>query len=352
VRAIGLGIDRDILPAVPVDRVIAPLPRGTWLIGAALSTLVAACSVSFEASVRIAPIERDGATQDSAGTSDGSSHDEAASIGRDAGFETSAPGNDATAGDAPADDHASPSANIAGSPHVTLGVPVDSDSSDDYWIDDRYFVLSYNSKREVPNWVSWRLVVADLGTAPRQNDFRSDSLLPASFPAVGPTDYTGSGYDRGHMCPSGDRTSTVEANSATFLMTNMQPQKHELNAGPWEELETFERSLVDSQGKQVFIMAGGIFDPQPPTIGPGIAVPRANYKIVVALSPGQGVADVTVDTPLYAVIMPNETTVTGTHWQQYAVSVDDIEKATGYDLMNRVPDAISRVLEAKKTTPP
>jgi endonuclease G len=135
-------------------------------------------------------------------------------------------------------------------------------------------------------------------------------------------------------------------------MTNMQPQKHELNAGPWEELETFERTLATAQGKEVFIVAGGIFDAQPPTIGPGIAVPRASYKIVVALTPGQGVGGVTVDTPLYAVIMPNQTTVTGTHWRDYVVSVDDIERETGYDFMNRVPEAIAQVLEAKKTAPP
>jgi endonuclease G len=81
-------------------------------------------------------------------------------------------------------------------------------------------------------------------------------------------------------------------------------------------------------------------------------VPRANYKIVVALAPGQGVGGVTADTTLYAVIMPNQTTVTGTHWQDYAVSVDDIERETGYDFMNRIPDAISRVIEARKTAPP
>jgi endonuclease G len=73
---------------------------------------------------------------------------------------------------------------------------------------------------------------------------------------------------------------------------------------------------------------------------------------VVALSPGQGVSGVTVDTTLYAVIMPNQTAVSGTHWQDYLVSVDDIERETGYDFMNRVPDAVTQILEARKTTPP
>jgi endonuclease G len=328
---------------VPVERVIASL-RGAGLIAASLCALVGACSFSVEATITAGPSEG----RDAAVTPDAASP---TSEGAVAGDAFTGGDGDAGAVDAAGDGSAPPS-GVAGSPHVTLGIPVDSDPSDDYWIDERYYVTSYNSKKEVPNWASWRLVAADLGNAPRQNDFRADALLPPTFTPVGPDDYKGSGYDRGHMCPAGDRTSTVDANSATFLMTNMQPQKHELNAGPWEELESFERTLASDQGKQVFIMAGGIFDAMPPTIGKGIAVPRASYKIVVVLAPGQGASDVTADTTLYAVIMPNQTTVTGTHWQDYLVSVDDIELETGYDFLNRVPDAITAVLEAKKATPP
>src|SRR5258706_7131714 len=229
---------RDILPLVPVARVIAPPPRGTWLIATALSSLVAACSFPVEATGAGGHQPADGATvaQEGAPSSDGSggpAQDGGAAtpegavaedaIGTvDAAPETSTPGDafapDAAPIDAGGDGNPGPPPGIAGSPHVTLGVPIDADPADDYWIDDRYYVISYNSKREVPNWASWRLVAADLGSAPRQNDFRADALLPATFTPVGPNDYSGSGYDRGHMCPSADRTSTVDANSSTFLM--------------------------------------------------------------------------------------------------------------------------------------
>ena len=116
--------------------------------------------------------------------------------------------------------------------------------------------------------------------------FRADDLLPAGLYRVTENDYRGSGYERGHLCPSAGRTGTVEANDATFLMTNMQPQLHALNAGPWSVLETYGRQLARA-GKQVAIVAGGIFHAQTTTIGPGIALPSANFKVLLVLMPGQ-----------------------------------------------------------------
>jgi endonuclease G len=235
--------------------------------------------------------------------------------------------------------------------HLALGLPTDGDPGDELVLDHGTFVLSYDPRRRVANWVSWRLEAADLGPAPRQDDFHPDELLPAALLRVRPLDYRGSGFDRGHLCPSGDRTSTAEANSSTFVMTNMQPQVHALNAGPWEGLEVWERRQA-SRGEQLYIVAGGLFDAEVPTIGPGIAVPRASYKILVALRPGQGPGSVTVDTPVYAVVMPNVSTVRGTRWQQYLVTVDDVERASGYDFLSAIPTAIGAILEARLPAAP
>src|SRR4029453_13965101 len=95
-----------------------------------------------------------------------------------------------------------------------------------------------------------------LGDAPRQNDFRPDSTLPLGWYQVQAKDYAGSGFDRGHMSPSGDRTVTISANSATFLMTNMIPQLPASNQGPWARLEGYCRSLV-SLGNELYIVSGG-----------------------------------------------------------------------------------------------
>jgi len=132
------------------------------------------------------------------------------------------------------------------------------------------------------------------------------------------------------------------------------PQVHALNAGPWERLETYERDLAGQPGKQVFIVAGGLFDVAGPQkmIGPGIAVPRATFKILVVLERGQGAADVAVTTNVYAVIVPNTASVSGTTWQQYLVSVDEVERESGYDFLSRVADGVQQVIEARLPAPP
>ena len=239
---------------------------------------------------------------------------------------------------------------IVGSVHVALGLPKDSDGSDDVILDHGYFVLSYNPRLRDANWVSWRLAASDLGPAQRQDDFHEDQLLPEIYPRVLPTHYRGSGFDRGHLCPSADRTSTPAANRATFVMTNMHPQLHVLNAGPWEQLETFARRLVTESGKDLFVMAGGVFDAAPATVGPGIAVPRASYKILVVVDAGQGRSDITDATLVYAAVMPNQPSVAGSAWQSYLRTVDEIEAETGYDFLSEVPPALQAVLESRRVT--
>jgi len=239
-----------------------------------------------------------------------------------------------------------------GPPNVELGTPTDSDPSDDVVLDHTYFVLSYNPTYYDPNWVSWHLGTDDIGSTARQDNFASDTLLPAMYYRVKATDYQGSGYDRGHMSPSADNTASVMQNSASFLMTNMLPQFHELNAGPWERLETFERSLALTDKKQVYIIAGPIFDAAPAKIGPGVAVPKSCFKILVALDSGQGPCDVTLNTPIYAVIMPNEKTTTGTPWGDYTTSIDAIEAATGYDFLSGVPLNVQAAIESRVTKAP
>lgn len=230
---------------------------------------------------------------------------------------------------------------------MALGVPTDSDASDDYPIDHGVYVLSYNPKRNVPNWVAWALDRTYLGHVRRKNDFRPDPSLPVSIYHVTPDDYHQSGYDRGHLCPSADRQAAPDDNSLTFLMTNVQPQLHELNEGPWEKLEEYERELARRRDAELFIVAGGIFDADGKRIGHDVAVPRANYKIIVPLRQGQGPSDVKAETRVIAVVMPNEPGVGSRAWSDYLTSVDAIEKATGYDFLSKVPRAVENVIEAK-----
>ena len=140
------------------------------------------------------------------------------------------------------------------SEHLTMGNPSNAVTNVlvpfNYLMEKPQYSMSYNRDRGESNWVSWHLSTSWLGSAPRQDDFRADTTLPAGWYQVQGTDYSGSGFDRGHMCPSADRTSTVANNSATFLMTNMVPQLPANNQGVWADLESYCRTLV-SQGNEI-----------------------------------------------------------------------------------------------------
>jgi endonuclease G len=237
--------------------------------------------------------------------------------------------------------------SFAGSVHLALGTPRDADPSDDYLLDQHSYVVSYSPTKHVPNWVAWRLDRSYLGHVRRQNDFRPDPTLPNDFYHVSERDYLHSGYDRGHLCPSADREDTPEDNSTTFLFTNMEPQLHELNAGPWEKLERHERELAERPGAVLYIVAGGVFSDPFPTIGQGVAVPAANFKIVVLLSEGQGAADVNERTSVLSVLMPNQKGVGEHEWTEFVTSVDAVEQATGYDFLTAIAEPVQRAIEAR-----
>lgn len=235
--------------------------------------------------------------------------------------------------------------------HTRLGIPSPSSTSDpnSYLSVKDGYVMSYNSSRKVPNWVSWRLNTSYLGSASRQNDFRIDSTLPASLPQATLADYSGSGYDRGHMCPSADRTLTTTANSETFYLTNMVPQAGNNNQGPWNALENEARSLAQS-GKELFIISGGTFSSTSKTIGNGVKVPDKTFKVIVVLDAvGQGPGNVTTGTRVIGVLMPNSNSQisTSTPWRNFRVSVDAIEALTGHDYLSDVDPAVEAVIEAR-----
>jgi endonuclease G len=234
--------------------------------------------------------------------------------------------------------------------HTTMGIPSPSSTSDwnSYLSVKSGYVISYNSGRKVPNWVSWELNASYLGSTPRQDTFRQDDTLPSNMPQASLADYSGSGYDRGHMCPSGDRTLTVTANSQTFYLTNMVPQAANNNQGPWNDLENYARSLAQN-GKELFIIAGGTFSAGSLSVGSGVKVPDKTFKVIVVLdAPGQGVSSVTTSTRVIAILIPNNNSISAsTPWRNFRVSVDSIEALTGQDYLSDVDPSIQSVIEAR-----
>jgi endonuclease G len=247
------------------------------------------------------------------------------------------------------------------SAHLTMGNPSNARGTTpfNYLMVKHQYALSYNRGSHIPNWVSWKLNNGWLGSVPRNDNFRADQSLPNAFYRVSRSDYLRSGFDRGHMTPSADRTNTVSNNSATFLMTNMIPQAADNNQGPWASLEAYSRSLV-LQGKELYIIAGGRGK-----CGTGrngrtcsfraatnrrhlISVPARTWKVIVVLDrPGSGVRGVTRSTRVIAVDIPNIQGIRSNRWQDYRISVDTLERRTAYDFLSAVPQNIQNVIEAR-----
>lgn len=235
--------------------------------------------------------------------------------------------------------------------NLLLGNPSNAVSSiasiDNYLLVKPQYVLSYNSKTKTANWVSWQLNKSWIGAADRQDNFRPDDSLPDTWYKVRPNDYTGSGYDRGHIAPSADRTRNETDNSSTFLMTNMMPQVPELNRGLWSDLEEYCRELVQ-QGKELYIVAGPVG--RKGSIGrkEKIAVPAKNWKVIVVLDKqGLGIQGIDANTRTIAVMMPNDASVKGKGWKSFRVSVTRVERETGLNFLSNVSPQVQQVIESK-----
>ena len=242
--------------------------------------------------------------------------------------------------------------------HLTMGNPSGAvtdaiNSPNNYLMSKTQFALSYSRDKGKANWVSWHLSSAWVGSTPRQDNFAADAALPSTWFRATTTSYTGSGFDRGHNCPSADRTSSVADNSATFLMTNMMPQAPRNNQQTWANLEDYCRTLLNS-GNEVYVICGSYgqggsgTNGFATTIDQGrIRVPAHCWKVVVILPVGTNdAARVSASTRVIAIDTPNDNNISTT-WGTYRTSIDAIESATGLDLLSAIPTAVQQVVEAR-----
>ncbi|AWM32273.1 DNA/RNA non-specific endonuclease [Hymenobacter nivis] len=232
------------------------------------------------------------------------------------------------------------------------GATADPANATNYLLVRPQFTSGYNATRGIPVWTSWHVGRGDLGQSPRQNDFRPDPALPRQFFQVTPQSYSGSGFDKGHNCPSGDRTASLDDNSATFLMSNMVPQAPQNNQQTWAHLEEYTRAQVQ-RGLEAYVLMGSYGrggtgkNGFAQTLDQGrVTVPARIWKVVVFLPEGPddlrriaaGQARVVaIDTPNDNSIAPD--------WKQYLTSVDKIEAASGLDLLSALPPAAQAQLQ-------
>jgi DNA/RNA endonuclease G (NUC1) len=228
---------------------------------------------------------------------------------------------------------------------ATPGNPSDTTNHAHFLILRPQYALDFSDNLGEPNWVSWDLTAADLGSSGRSPNFLPDPDLPIGFYAVVTSDYTGSGYDRGHMCPSADRTITASDNLNLFYLSNILPQAPDNNQGVWSSFETYCRTLAQA-GNEVLITSGPSLFAGSRIPSGRAAIPGYVWKIAVVVPAGSGSAlsRITASTRVIAIKIPNVQGVRSNPWQQYITSVAQIEADTGFTFFTALSPSLRNTL--------
>lgn len=218
---------------------------------------------------------------------------------------------------------------------LQLEIPKTVGKRDEMVIRHLGYTVSYNNFYKTPNWVAWELTRQETeGDEERTNKFLPDPELPE--PRVTTSDYTRSGYDRGHMAPAADMKWSSRAMKESFYMSNISPQLPGLNRGSWKKLEDRCRRWA-AAGGTYYIVAGPVFSDAPAKhIGTGrVAVPGGFFKVIYTDVGGK---------PRAAGFLFDN--VEGKTAGERIVTVDAVERLTRYDFFPDLPDATEKKVEA------
>lgn len=202
------------------------------------------------------------------------------------------------------------------------------------------YTLSYNEEYEVPNYVAYELTRDEVyGGGNRKDNFRADPAISTGSATL--EDYKSSGYDRGHLAPAADFKWSGEAMSDTFYLSNMAPQEGDFNRGIWSDLEaTVRQFAVDNE--KIYVVTGPVLTDGPyKTIGKNkVAVPNSYYKVILDYTDP--------DIKAIGFLMPG--VGSKEPLQSFAVSIDEVEKATNIDFFPSLPAEVEDLLESTYDT--
>jgi len=199
------------------------------------------------------------------------------------------------------------------------------------------FTVSYNADWKIPNWVAYELTKEKVeGTVPRYDAFVPDPEVPYEKSAT-TYDYTGTGWDRGHMAPAGDMKWSEQAMKESFYLSNICPQNKNLNGGVWNDLELQVRELARQKG-EIYVVCGPIVSKQPKTIGTNnVAIPDAFFKVLL-----QNEND-----NWYAIAFMFANVSGRKPLSTYAMSVEEMQIIADIDFFPALPDSVERAVESE-----
>jgi DNA/RNA endonuclease G (NUC1) len=249
--------------------------------------------------------------------------------------------------------------------HLAMGNPSNASLADEdnLLLSKPEYALSYNCADGRSNWSSWHLSSEwTVPSIPRIDTFRPDPMVPRDCYRANQFDFSGSGFDRGHITPNADRNGNTPAMQETFVMSNMMAQAPANNQGPWEDFESYLRSFIQTTttpvtplNTEIYVVAGPQGQGGTGSVNAGITMTLANghvkvpantWKVALFLpkAAGNDVARVDGTTRTLAVIMPNLQSI-NSDWTTYKTTVHAVEQLTGYNFFSNVPQIIQNSIE-------
>ena len=203
-------------------------------------------------------------------------------------------------------------------------------------VQHNHYMLSYSEEHEQAEWVAYVLKKSHLTYDDRKRPYFIEDPLVRTKSADW-RNYKGSGYDRGHLCPAGDRRFTKQAYDETFYTSNISPQDRDFNAGVWNRLEQKVRDWA-KRYDQVFVITAGVLESGLHEIGEeDVDVPEYYYKIVARGN----------EKNIKVIAFLMEGKESSKSLKQFAVSVDEIEEVTGIDFFSKLANDIENRIEVK-----
>ena len=197
------------------------------------------------------------------------------------------------------------------------------------------FTLSYSETHEQASWVAYELTANEIiKKVNRSNNFKKDPKVKTG--SALPSDYLRSGYDRGHLAPAADLSWSLISMQESFYMSNMSPQKPGFNRGIWKKLESYVRYWA-YENKSIYVVTGGILDSVQTSIGESnVGIPSYYYKVILDYTQPEikGIG----------FILPNISS--SKPLQNFAVSIDQVERRTGIDFFYNLPDIDEQKIES------
>lgn len=215
--------------------------------------------------------------------------------------------------------------------HLVKGMP---SSNSDQVLCRTGYAVGYNYQTKNADWVAYHVTKESVNAQfKRSNNFKVDAELP-EYAQSTLSDYSKSGYDRGHLAPSAAMDFSQESMQESFLLSNMSPQLPGFNRVGWRLLEEHVRDLANEY-HELYVVTGPIYEGNEASIGNGVVIPSAFYKVV--LDPYYNDA--------IAFIVPHRD-VSGSELVDFVTTIDDVEERTNLDFFSNTNDDIENSMES------